>query len=107
MLAKTLFFSALVVISILAFLPNYNSLPDVISLSDSVNHTAAFFVLTLLCRFAFPTLASHYHLFFMFLYGVFIEVVQHFLPTRFGDPMDILVDMLGIALAYVIILKKF
>ncbi len=106
MFAKILFFTALGVISTLAFLPNYDNLPDVVSISDSFNHAAAFFVLTLLCYFAFPTIKPYLHLLLILLYGIFIEAVQHFLPTRFGDPMDILFDMFGIALAYAIISKK-
>ncbi|RUM61550.1 MAG: VanZ family protein [Sulfurimonas sp.] len=107
MFAKILFFSALAAISFLAFLPNYDDLPDVVSFSDTFNHAAAFFVLTLLCRFAFPALQPKIHVFLMLLYGLFIEAVQHFLPTRYGDPFDVLVDIIGIALAYAIILKKF
>jgi len=106
-IAKLLFFSALTVITVLAFLPNYNALPDVVSFSDVLNHFLAFLVLTFLFKFAYPALKNILHVILLTLYAVFIEIVQYFLPTRYADPVDILFDMFGIALAYAIISKKF
>ncbi len=106
MIKKLLFFTVLLAISILAFLPNYNDLPDAVSFSDVLNHTIAFFVLMLLFKFAFPALKNYLHVILLTLYAIAIEIVQHFLPTRFGDPFDILADAIGILLAYVIISKK-
>ncbi len=107
MMAKFLFFSVLTAITTLAFLPNYNALPDVVSFSDILNHFLAFLVLTFLFKFAYPALKNILHVILLTLYAIFIEVVQYFLPTRYADPMDILFDLFGIALAYGIISKKF
>ncbi len=106
MLAKILFFSALSAITVLAFLPNYNTLPDALSFSDILNHFIAFATLALLFQYAYPELKNTLQVILLILYAVAIEIVQYFLPTRSADPLDVFFDMLGILLAYAIISKK-
>lgn len=94
---RTLFFSALVSISILAVLPDYNALPPLASLSDLLNHAAAFTLLTLLYGLSYQhppkQIAGS-----LIAYGVMIEMVQAFLPTRYASVEDILADSVGILL---------
>jgi len=65
---------------------------------DKLRHAAAFATLALLLDFSFP--ASRFGLAKILLllgYGVFIEVVQHFLPHREASAWDVFADGVGIA----------
>lgn len=95
---RILYLIALITIFILAVVPNYNYLPEVFSLSDKLNHLAAFFVLGGLAyasRYAHP---YRYQLYFLAFYAVMIEAVQFFLPNRFFSLSDIAADLLGLGL---------
>lgn len=104
-LFRALFLAALLTITTLAFLPNYDNLPEIVSLSDILNHTIAFFVLYLLMEYAYFTTKTLKKLSFFLIYATFIEVVQYFLPTRCADFYDIIADMVGVLLA-LFLLKK-
>lgn len=97
MIAKIAFFSALIIISTLAFLPDYSGLPPIASFSDKLNHAAAFTVLLLLYHFAF-THSMQRILSSLLFYAVFIEFVQAFLPTRTASIEDIFADSIGLAI---------
>jgi VanZ family protein len=99
---KILFFTALAAISILAVVPNYNALPSLVTVSDIINHITAFMVLTLLFKSAYPLLKPYLHVILLLLYGVLIEVIQHFLPARFGDFYDVVSDGVGIGIAIIL-----
>ena len=112
MIFKILFFTALTAISILAVLPSYSSLPDLVSYSDVINHIVAFSVLMSLFQLAYPKIKNYLHVVLLFSYGIIIELIQHGLPTRHGDLYDVVSDLLGILIAlifmrsYAIISKK-
>lgn len=95
---------SLAAISVLAVLPDYNSLPPLVSISDLLNHFVAFVALTLLYTLSYAHTRERIA-FSLVLYAITIEVVQVFLPTRFASLSDILADSLGILL--VLILIKF
>jgi VanZ family protein len=95
---RPLYYLFLVVIFILAVLPDYNSLPDIFSLSDKLNHLAAFFVLALLAFLSRFERAFRMDGYFLCAYAVGIEGIQFFLPTRFFSLGDIVADLLGIGL---------
>ncbi|HIC44806.1 MAG TPA: VanZ family protein [Sulfurimonas sp.] len=100
-LFKMGFISLVVIISYIAFLPNYEALPEVASLSDNFNHLIAFFVLSLFLDLGFsPT--SRSLVISLLMYGLFIESVQYFLPNRAFDLLDIVVDLSGI-MGYILI----
>ena len=87
---------ALLAISILAF--TSHEIPLIDELYDKLKHAAAFATLALLLDFSFP--ASRFGLAKILLllgYGVFIEVVQHFLPHREASAWDVFADGVGIA----------
>jgi len=101
LISKISFFSALITISVLAFLPDYSALPPVVSFSDKLNHAAAFTVLILLYRFAFIHSTQHIVVLLLF-YALFIEIVQAFLPTREASLEDILADSIGLGLGVIL-----
>jgi len=102
--SKTLLFVTLTAITILAFLPDYNALPPIVSFSDLLNHTIAFVVLFILTTQAYPTVQTKQAVFPLVLYAFFIEAVQYYLPTRFASWSDIGADGAGLLLGYVILL---
>ncbi len=91
-MAKTLFYLTLFAVTVLAFVPTYEALPDAVSVSDVLNHFAAFTVLFFLHLPAFPAMPTHRRILLLIAYGVFIEAVQHFLPARSASAEDIAVD---------------
>jgi len=99
-LLRVLFYTTLLIITILAFLPDYDALPPIVSFSDILNHTLAFVVLFLLLKAAHPQLALKYLFILLVIYAIFIEVVQYFLPTRFASFSDILADITGLFIGY-------
>ena len=102
--SKPLLFVTLTAITILAFLPDYDALPPIISFSDLLNHTIAFTVLYILARQAYPTLRITYTVIALTAYAFFIEVVQYYLPTRFASWSDIGADVTGLFIGYICML---
>ena len=95
---RTLFILALIAIFILAMIP-MAVVPEVVDFQDKLHHSAAFAVLTLLGWAGWPTrinaVAGG-----LLGYGILIEICQHTLTTnRFGEPMDVVADVLGIVIA--------
>ena len=100
-LFKILLSITLTAITILAFLPDYDALPPIVSFSDLLNHTIAFTVLYILARQAFPTLRITYTVIALTTYAFFIEAVQYYLPTRFASWSDIGADVVGLIIGYI------
>jgi VanZ family protein len=97
---NTLFRVALVAaVSVTFYVAFSQTEPSVIeNLNDKLKHIGAFVVLSFLTDFAFPR--SPFELRKMaalLLLGVFIEVVQYFLPYREASGLDVLADVAGIA----------
>ncbi|MBI5026114.1 MAG: VanZ family protein [Nitrospirae bacterium] len=103
---KILFYTALIVIFILAVVPNYNYLPDVFSISDLLNHFMAFFMLSILFDSAYRSLRPMNKMIILFSYGLFIEIVQYFVPYRDFSFIDLSIDGLAVSL-YFLIVKRF
>lgn len=99
------FFIAVTAISILAFLPDYSALPPIVSLSDLLNHAVAFTILSLLYALAYSHSLKRIFL-TLIGYGIFIETVQAFLPTRFASIEDVVADGVGLIVG-MILLKVF
>jgi len=95
-------FIAVIAISILAFLPDYSTLPPIISLSDLINHTVAFTVLSLLYALSYSHSLKRIFL-TLIAYGIFIETVQAFLPTRCASIEDVLADSVGLIVGLVLL----
>jgi len=93
---KVLFFITSFVVFVLAIVPN-----DQIDLgmdnADKLKHFTAFFVLSLLLNRASSTIAHRLRNMGALLgFGIFIEVVQLFFPTRESSIEDIIADSVGI-----------
>jgi len=99
------FLITIISISFISFLPNYNTLPPIASLSDHLNHFIAFFTLTFLLIYGLK-LTKKLTIFYMLLYGIAIECFQYFLPNRVFGLDDILFDMLGVFI-FISIYKRF
>ncbi len=96
LLYRTAFFASLAAVTTLAFLPDYDTLPAIASVSDLANHAAAFAVLFLLHFLSYPHHGRGRIVLALLSYGVFIEAVQSLLPTRYASLEDIAADTAGI-----------
>lgn len=69
------------------------------ALNDKVSHVLAFFVLAVLIDGSWPSSRFGAMKFLSLLgYGLFIEMMQHFLPRRSASFMDLAADVIGILL---------
>ncbi|WP_457569029.1 VanZ family protein [Desulfurobacterium sp.] len=86
---KTLFFLSILIIYLLSVMPAQDLPPT----NDKLNHIAAFCYLSFLGSFSFKM----GRLFLMlFIYGIFIEFTQFFIPGRYCDWKDVVADVVGI-----------
>ncbi len=87
---------ATVVTLYFAFAPGGDSVSDL--LDDKINHFLAFATLAFLADFSFPRQRSDIlKVVSLLAFGIFIEVVQHFLPCHQASPFDVLADTIGVA----------
>ncbi len=96
--ARGLLLLALVVISVLALMPQ-QAVP-VTTLWDKADHALAFLVLALLASRAFPA-ARYWRVIAPALlgYGVTIELLQMLTATRVGSVADVVANLAGLLLA--------
>ena len=96
---KKIFYFYLLIISLIAFTPNN---AGVNTGGDKTNHILAFIVFTILYYLTFKS----YKKIFLYgiMFGIYIEIVQYFLPYRSCDFLDIIVDILGLFLGTILIL---
>lgn len=87
----------------LAFMPS-DPQPEVIAHLDKLQHGVAFAALAVVAVLASagPRPARRVGL-WLLGYGLFIEVVQAWLPSRQGDPLDLLADATGILLGLALV----
>lgn len=85
----------------LAFVP---TLPDmsVFTLSDIILHAGGFAYLTFALMLAYPEATPLRAAAWMFSYGVFIEIVQYFVPERSAELKDLLMDATGFVLGLLV-----
>ena len=105
-LNRVLFFIALVGVEYLATTSRH--IPLVESLWDKFNHFFAFAVLYVLLSFGFVTLRFWHKAVLLLLFGMQIEIVQSFLPSRYFSLLDVVADSIGIvigAVVYVVTLR--
>jgi len=93
---KFLFFSAVWTILILATIPDDGVELD-LAYEDKIKHIIAFFTLSFLLNKASSTIKHRVrNIFALLLFGIFIEIVQMFLPYREASVADIYADLTGI-----------
>lgn len=107
MIYKILFFSALIAIEYLATTSLHIEIVE--TLWDKFNHFFAFATLMVLLTLAYGHLTQLQRVTLLFAFGVQIELVQAFLPSRYFSLLDIVADAIGIAVGIVIVelLKRF
>ncbi len=91
-LFAVLFVVAIIVISILALLPQEQA-PQ-LQWSDKLNHMFAFMVLAFLLRMGFR-ISYFQSLALLIGYGMLIEVAQYFTPDRSAEWADVGADTIG------------
>jgi VanZ family protein len=106
-------FATLLMITYLA--TTYVNYPVIENIHDKVGHLLAFYVLALLADFSFPDSRLNFSKTSLLLsYGLFIEIIQYFLPGRMCSVYDLTADALGLgmywaslpALKYVPLLRR-
>lgn len=106
-------FATLLMITYLA--TTYIRYPVIENIHDKVGHVMAFYVLALLADFSFPDTRLNLSKTALLLsYGLFIEIIQYFLPGRMCSLYDLTADALGLmmywasvpALKYVPLLRR-
>ena len=103
---KVLFFITVFIVFILAIVPNDHIKLDIDN-ADKLKHFTAFFVLSFLLNRASSTIAHRLRNMGALLgFGIFIELVQLFLPFRESSIEDIIADSVGI-LVFQLILSIF
>ncbi|WP_196137771.1 VanZ family protein [Aliikangiella sp. G2MR2-5] len=70
---------------------------------DKIYHLVAFASFSGSFRLAFSSLKIFYLITLSCLFGVMIEIVQHFIPNRSFSLADILADVLGVLLGVLIV----
>jgi VanZ family protein len=69
---------------------------------DKANHFTAFFVLYLALSFGYRDLKESFKICVLLFFGIQIEIVQYFLPSREFSLLDVFADSIGIAVAFLI-----
>jgi VanZ family protein len=68
---------------------------------DKANHFTAFFVLYIELTLAYERVSILNKFLYLLGFGIFIELVQYFIPGRFFSPMDVFADSIGIVLGII------
>ncbi len=101
------FWSAIFIIFFIATKPGGIELFK--SIWDKLKHSFAFFVLYILFSFAYPKLNIKIKVLSLIGYGVLIEIVQYFIPTREFSLEDIFADSIGIisGVIFIKVIKRY
>ena len=92
---RVVFLVTLVVVTYFALTPIAHPLVD--DIYDKYKHIFAFVVLAFLLDFSFPDIRfGKQEISWLLVYGLTIEIIQYFLPTRFFSMLDILADGIGL-----------
>ena len=107
-LSRLIFFSSLVAVFILSTInaseiPRFNSLS---MLSDKLVHILIYTYLSYvgsICKFKISNLTL---VFYIFLFGAFIELIHYYHPYRYFEYFDLLANLIGVTIALLIIRLK-
>ena len=100
-LTRLVFFSSLVAVFILSII-NANEIPRINALgfvTDKVIHFIIYLYLALIglmCSFKIRKIVL---IFYVFLFGFFIEIIHIFHPNRFFEYFDLLANLIGVTIA--------
>ena len=107
---KTVNFFILFLVIIISFIPlSWLGFADIIPhssksslLNDKLLHMCVFFIMTIWLSGQYTFDSFKKIGFLLFLFGVFIEIIQFLLPYRNAELLDLLANILGIFIAIVI-----
>ena len=105
---RVIFFISIIVIEFLATTTTVH-IEIIENIWDKANHFIAFFTLYVLISFGFLKLSVIKKVILLLLFGIQIEVVQHFIDGRFFSTLDVLADVIGLCIGVVtmkILIKK-
>ena len=100
-LARLVFFSSLVAVFILSIV-NANEIPRINALgflTDKAIHLVIYLYLALIglmCSFKTRKIVL---IFYIFMFGFFIEIIHIFHPNRFFEYFDLLANLIGVTIA--------
>lgn len=72
---------------------------------DKLNHILAFITLYMILSFAYKNLNTNLKFILLLFFGIFIEIVQYFIPSRDFSFYDIVAYFIGVFIGY--LLYKF
>lgn len=98
---KAVFFAALLVVFTLAVLPPKSFLPE-IDISDKALHSLTFMFLFFLMDGAYEGILPSVKAGYLMTYGVFIEIVQFFIPYREFSLLDMVANAVGLCLYFLV-----
>ena len=95
---KVAFFIVVLLLMLTPVLPEkLKALFTFLDLTDKMEHFIAFFLLSFLLNRASSTITHRFrNMFALSAFGLFIEVMQYFIPNRTTSLYDLLADMAGI-----------
>lgn len=99
---KVCFYFSLIAILVLAVIPDSDSFPAIVRLSDKLNHFAAFLVLAVLIDISHPDRRLLWKLYMLLGYGILIEAVQRFIPYREFSIGDLSADLFGLLTYFIL-----
>jgi VanZ family protein len=98
------FFICLIAIEYLA--TTTQEIQVVVNSWDKANHFIAFMMLYILLSLGYKHIDLFFKVTILFLFAIEIEVVQYFIPGREFSLLDIVADMIGVGIGYIVIVKK-
>ena len=96
------FWLACLLVTTLSLAPTDQLPPTLFDWWDKAQHFIAFLFLSFLGCIAYPEKSRSIVPIGLILLGFSMEIIQHFLPWRFGDLADFVADLAGIASAVLI-----
>lgn len=98
-LAQTIFWVAVVIVTVMSLLPGAYLPPVAFSVWDKAQHALGFLMLGVLGLRSYPK-DSNGVVFGLLIYGAAIEMVQAATGWRYGDWQDWIANAVGVATAY-------
>ena len=97
---RTLFFIYIIIVLILSVIPS----PEGFRLGgDKTKHVAAFVMFTWLFFVSYKETKYVYIFLWGLSFGILIEFIQYFIPWRSTEALDVLADVGGIAIGFILI----
>jgi len=100
---KYLFFITIIAIEYLA--TTTQEIQVVQNSWDKANHFVAFMVLYILLSFGYRHIGLVLKVAILFAFAIQIEIVQYFIPGREFSLLDVVADMIGVGIGWVVMLN--